>query len=160
MEKQTTEQQALEAELKTVDSLLDRGVQVCVPAPRLLRWLGKPVLAFTVARPDTETLLQISGLYLRMKRASTTLDAETLDSAHLMIYECMRPASRIVAYAIMPYCTPFGIRNRLLAWYLRRNMDTRLMAELWMMVASLSGAHDFCNFIRSIAGVKITTPKV
>lgn len=160
MEQQLTERQALEAELKTVDTLLDRGVQVDLPAPRFLRLFGKKRISFTVHRPDSETLLQISGLYLKMKGTATTLEPETLDEAHLMICECMKPASRIVAYGIIPYCTPLGIRNRLLARYLRRRLDTRQMMELWTMVASLSGAHDFSNYIRSISTVRMTKPKL
>lgn len=158
-EQKLTEQQALDTEIKTVDTLLSRGVQVDLPAPWLLRLFGKKTVSFTVKLPDSETLYQISGLYLRMKRAATTVDAKTLDEAHLMIRECMIPASRIIAYGIAPYCTPLGIRNRLLARYLRRRMDTRMLAELWMMVCGFSGPHDFINIIRSMSGMRMTKPK-
>lgn len=160
MEKKLTENEKLDVELKTVETLLDRGVQVPIPAPWLLRMLGKKVVTLTVRRPDSETLWKISTLYLKMKRSATTLEPESLDEAHLMIYECMIPASRIVAYGIASCCTPLGIRNRLLARYLRRHLDTRQMMELWTMVASLAGAHDFSNFIRSISTVRITKPKI
>lgn len=158
-EQKLIEQQALDTEIKTVDTLLSRGVQVDLPAPRILRLFGKKTISFTVSLPDSETLMQISGLYLRMKKAATTVEAETLDEAHLMIHECMKPASRIVAYGMMPYCTPLSLRNRLLAWYIRRHMDTRMLAELWMMICSLSGAHDFINFIRSMSSMRTTKPK-
>lgn len=157
-EQKMTEQQALDTEIKTVETLLDRGVQVDLPAPRFLRLFGKKTISFTVSRPDGETLLQISGLYLKMKKAATTVDAETIDEAHLMIHECMIPASRIVAYGMQPYNTPLGLRNRLLARYLRRHLDTRRMAELWMMICSMAGAHDFINFIRSLSAMRTTKP--
>lgn len=158
-EQKLTEEQALDAEIKTVDTLLDRGVQVDLPARRLLRVFGKKTISFTVSRPNSETLLQISGLYLRMKKAATTVDAETIDEAHLMIHECMIPASRIVAYGMKPYYTPLGLRNRLLARYLRRNMDTRMLAEFWMMTCSMAGAHDFINVIRSMPVMRTTKPR-
>ena len=158
-EQQLTEQQALDTEIKTVETLMDRGVQVDLPAPRLLRLFGKKTISFTVSRPDSETLLQISGLYLRMKKAATTVDAETIDEAHLMIHDCMVPASRIVAYGMQPYITPLSLRNRLLARYLRRNMDTRMLAELWMMICSMAGAHDFINVIRSMSAMRTTKPR-
>lgn len=158
-EQKLTEEQALDAEIKTVDTLLDRGVQVDLPARRLLRVFGKKTISFTVSRPNSETLLQISGLYLRMKKAATTVDAETIDEAHLMIHECMIPASRIVAYGMKPYYTPLGLRNRLLARYLRRNMDTRMLAEFWMMTCSMAGAHDFINVIRSMSVMRTTKPR-
>ncbi|WP_459188662.1 hypothetical protein ACGE0T_00735 [Parabacteroides sp. APC149_11_2_Y6] len=159
MEKRLTEQQKTEIELKTIDTLLDQGVQVTLPAPRCLRIFGKRAIRFLVKRPDSETLFRISGLYLHMQRMATTLEPGNINEAHRMIYECMIPSSRIVAYGILPYCTPLGIRNRLLAWFLRRNLDTRQMTELWVMLASLSGAHDFCNYIRSISALRITKPK-
>lgn len=158
-EQKLTEEQALDTEIKTVETLLGRGVQVDLPAPWLLRLLGKKTLSFTVSLPDSETLMQISGLYLRMKKAATSVEAESLDEAHLMIHECMVPASRIVAYGMMPYCTPLSLRNRLLAWYIRRHLNARMLAELWMMICSLSGAHDFINFIRSMSSMRTTKPK-
>lgn len=159
MNERLTEQKALETEIKTVDTLLDQGVRVDLPAPRILRWLGKPVLRLILRRPNSETLYRISGLYLRMMRQATTLEPGTLGESHQLIHECMLPASQIVAYGIAPYFRPSGIGNRLLAHYLRKHLDTRAMAELWMMVTSLSGAHDFCNFIRSMSGMRITTPR-
>lgn len=101
-EQKLTEQQALDTEIRTVDTLLRRGVQVDLPAPRLLRLFGKKTVSFTVSLPDSETLLQISGLYLEMKRSATTLEPELLDEVHLMIHECKEPASRIVAYGSAP----------------------------------------------------------
>ncbi len=158
-EQKLTEQQTLDTEIKTVDTLLSRGVQVDLPAPWLLRLFGKKTIPFIVSLPDSETLLQISGLYLRMKKAATTVDAETIDEAHLLIHECMIPASRIVAYGMMSYCSPLSLRNRLLARYLRRHLDTRTMAELWMMICSMSGPHDFIHFIRSMSGMRTTKPR-
>lgn len=158
MEKELTEKQRIETEIKTVGTLLDRGVKVPVPVPRLLRWLGIRQLTFTVKRPSSATIFEISGLYLQMKQRAATLEPETFDESHQLVHDCMIPASRIVAYAIRPYCTPLGWRNRLLAWYLRRQLDTRQMAELWVMVSSLSGVHDFSNYIRSMSGMRITMP--
>lgn len=159
MESKLTEKQQTEVEIKTVDTLLDRGVQVRLPAPRLLRWLGKRTLSLTVKRPSSETMYRICGLYLRMKGEVDSLDASTLDEAHRLVCQCMRPATRIVAYGIAPYATPWGLRNRLLARYLRRHLDTRALAELWAIVAGMSGVHDFSNFIRSMSGMRITMPR-
>ena len=61
MNERLTEQKALETEIKTVDTLLDQGVRVDLPAPRILRWLGKPVLRLILRRPNSETLYRISG---------------------------------------------------------------------------------------------------
>ena len=158
-EQKLTEEQALDTEIKTVDTLLNQGVQVDLPAPWLLRLFGKKTIPFIISLPDSETLLQISGLYLKMKKAATAVDAETIDEAHLVIHDCMIPASRIVAYGMMSYCTPLSLRNRLLARYLRRNMDTRMLAELWMMICSMAGAHDFIHIIRSMSAMRTTKPR-
>lgn len=159
MEKEFTEKQKIETEIKTVGTLLDQGVKIPVPAPRWLRWLGIRQINLTVKRPSSATMFEISALYLKMKQKAQTLEPETFDESHQLVQDCMVPASRIVAYAIRPYCTPFGWRNRMLAWYLRRKLDTRQMAELWVMVSCLSGVHDFSNYIRSMAGMRITMPR-
>ncbi|MCC8143841.1 MAG: hypothetical protein LUD02_02630 [Tannerellaceae bacterium] len=159
MEKELTGKQQLETEIRTVDTLLDRGIRIQLPAPRLLRWLGKPTIGFTVKRPSSATLFEISALYLKMKGCTDKLDPTTLDESHQLIYDCMVPASRIVAYAIQPTTTPLGIRNRLLARYLRQQLNTHHLTELWVMVCSLSGAHDFSNIIRSMSGMRITMPR-
>lgn len=149
-----------EVEIRTVETLLDKGVRVDLPAPFLLRLLGKPTVSLVVKRPSSQTLYTISGMYMKMKKQCGDLEAGSVDEAHRLLSTCMIPVSRIVAYGIASACTPAGIRNRILAWYLRRSLNTRQMADLISIVITLSGVHDFCNTIRLIANLRMTMPKM
>lgn len=159
MEPENDALQGIETEIRTIDTLLRQGVRVTLPAPWWLRCMGKKNVSLIVRMPDNETMLRISRLYLKMKQKATTLEAETIGEAHQIVAECMIPASRIIAYAVKPYVTPLGLRNRLLARYIRRHTNAREMAELWMIVVGMAGPHDFCNTIRSMSGMRTTKPR-
>ncbi len=148
-----------EVEIRTVETLLDKGVRVDLPAPRLFRWFGKKTISLVVKRPSSQTLYTISGMYMEMKKQCGNLEAGSLDEAHQLLATCMIPVSRIIAYGITSYGTPMGIRNRLLARYLRKHLNTRQMTDLISIVITLSGVHDFCNTIRLITNLRMTMPK-
>lgn len=158
-EKVLTEAEQLITEIKTVETLLDRGVRVELPAPFFLRLLRKKTISFILKRPTSETIYRISGLYLQMKLGTTMVEVDTIDQSHKLIAECMIPASRIIAYAIAAHYSPLSIRNKFIARYLRRHLDTRQLAELWMIVVNLSGVQDFCNIIRSMSTMRMTIPR-
>lgn len=158
-EKILSEAEQLITEIKTVETLLDRGVRVELPAPFLWRLLGKKKIGFVLRRPTSETIYRISGLYLQMRLGTTKVEVETIDESHRLISECMIPASRIIAYSIAPHISPLSARNRFIARYLRRHLDTRGLAELWMIVVNLSGVQDFCNTIRSMSTMRMTIPR-
>lgn len=148
-----------EVEIRTVETLLDKGVRVNLPAPFFLRWFGKNTIPIVVKRPSSQTLYTISGMYMKMKKDCSPIEAGNVDEAHHLLANCMIPASRIIAYGIASSCTPAGIRNRMLAWYLRKHLNTRQLADLVSIVITLSGVHDFCNTIRLITGLRMTMPK-
>lgn len=148
-----------EVEIKTVETLLDKGVRVEIPAPFFLRWFGKKSIVLNVKRPSSQTLYTISGMFLQMKKKCEKLEAGSIDEAHELLANCMIPVSKIIAYGIIPYYSPVGIRNCLLAWYLRQHLNTRQIADLISIVITLSGVHDFCNTIRLITGLRMTMPK-
>lgn len=148
-----------EVEIKTVETLLDKGVRVEIPAPFFLRWFKKKTLNLVVKRPSSQTLYTISGMYMKMKQECNNMEASNIEEAHQLLINCMIPSSRIIAYGIAPYCTSTGLRNRILAWYLRKHLNTRQLADLLSIVISLSGVHDFCNIIRLITGLRMTMPR-
>lgn len=158
--KEYTEAEKLLTEIKTVETLLDRGVRVTLPAPFLLRLFRKRTIDVVLTRPTCEVVYRISGLYLQMKAMATRLEVELIDEAQLLVNECMRPASRIVAYAVKPKYTASGLINRMIARFLRKRLDTRELAELWTIVVGLSGTQDFSNIIRSMSAMRMTIPRV
>ena len=58
---------ATEVEIQTVDTILDKGVRVPIPAPLFFKMLGKRFIHVTVRRPTIASMLMISKLYLQLK---------------------------------------------------------------------------------------------
>jgi hypothetical protein len=145
-----------EVEIKTVDTILDRGVRVPIPAPFFLKMFGVRTIKIIVKRPVIGNMLRISKMYLKMG-VKDEADGDWRNWIDIFA-KTVVPASEIVAIGMLRG----RIRGRLLckplAWYLRWHMDTRQMAELAALLVSLSGVQDFMNTITFLRGMKMTTP--
>ena len=145
-----------EVEIRTVDTILDKGVRVPIPAPLFLRVFGKKTVNVTVHRPVMGNMLRISRLYLKLNIDS--IDKGLGEWARLM-ETCTKPVTRIVAYGLLRGRTTAWLLNRPLAWYLRGCMHHADMANLAAMLVMLSGVQDFSNTIKFLALMKMTGPK-
>ena len=154
-----TEEEKILTEIKTVDTLFDGGVRVTLPAPVFLRLFRKKTIDIVLRRPKCEVLYRISSLSLQMMLRATELEVDTIGDAHRLVTECMRPTSRIIAYAVRSSYLTGSMPNRIIARYLRKRLDTRELAELWTIVVGLSGIQDFSNTIRSMSTMRMTMPK-
>lgn len=146
-----------ETEINLVDTILDKGVPVPIPAPFFLRWFGIKTINIVLRRPVIGNMLRISKMYLKMKVASDFGDdvnqwLETFTKTAV-------PVSRIVAIGIL--------RGRFIGWllckplaaYLRWHIDSRLQAEYAGVLVVSSGVSDFLNTIKFLKTMKITEPR-
>lgn len=145
-----------EVEIKTVDTILDKGVRVPIPAPFFLKIFGVRTIKVIVRRPVIGNMLRISKMYLKMGIKDETENdwRNWID----IFAKTVVPASRIVAIGMLRGRIRGLLFCRPLAFYLRWNMDTRQMAELAALLVSLSGVQDFMNTITFLRGMKMTTP--
>jgi hypothetical protein len=147
-----------EVEIKTVDTILDKGVLVPVPAPFFFRWFGKMTFNVVVRRPVTGNMLRISKMYLAMK-----IDQEKAGDDWRNWIEVFataaRPTSRIVAIGMLRGQFSGWLFNRPMGWWLLWHMDTRQQAELAALLVSLSGVQDFMNTIAFLRAMKMTEPR-
>lgn len=146
----------VEAEIKTVDTLLDKGVRVQIPAPFFLRIFGKRSLTVAVKRPVLGNMLRISKLYLQMKVEVNDTD---LGAWIQTLQTCAVPVSRICAIGMLRGRYTGWLFMRPLARYLRWNMTTRDLANLAAILVSLSGYQDFTNTIKLLGLMRLTQPK-
>lgn len=147
---------ATEVEIQTVDTILDKGVRVPIPAPLFFRMFGKRFFYVTVRRPTIASMLMISKLYLKLK----IKEDETDWSSWMMTMAVTgKEVSRIVAVGMLRGRIRSRIFGKLLAWYIRGNMDMRQLAELSVILVTLSGVQDFMNTIKFLRLMKITEPK-
>ena len=147
-------------EIDVADALLDTGLLVKVPAPRLLRLFGVKTFPIRFRRPVYAQLLRISRMYVRMHVDLETL--ETGEAAAVLTSAAKNGvrASRLIALGLIRSGLMSALFHRAVAAYLRRRMDAQTMAELAKVVVLLSGANHFTTIIRSIAHLRVTTPNL
>lgn len=147
-----------EIEIKTVDTILDKGVLVPVPTPFFIRWLGKKNFNVIVRRPVLGNMLRISKMYLKMGIDIKKTGEELTD--WIAVFESTaKPTSRIVAIGMLRGRIGGWLFNRFLGWWLRWHIDSRQQAEIAALLVSLSGVMDFMNTIKFLQAMKITEPR-
>lgn len=144
-------------EIKTVETILDKGVRVPIPTPFFLRWLGLKQINMLVKRPVIGNMLRISRMYVAM-RVDDTATGTDWRSWIEVFHRTAKPASRIVAIGMLRGRISGWLFCRPLAWWLRWHLTTGQLAELAALLVSLSGVQDFMNTITFLRGMKMTTP--
>lgn len=148
--------ESTDVEIKTVDTIMDKGVRAPIPAPLFLRLLGIRNIRVTVKRPTINSMLRISRMYL-----SLGIKDDTKDWPEWMATMAAtgKPVSRIVAVGILRDTLLCSLFSRPLAAYIREHMDMRQQAELAVLLVTLSGVQDFMNTIKFLRLMRITEPR-
>ena len=151
MEKRTIESHA-------ADALLDRRLTVNLPAPWLLRKLGKKTIRYGIPFPKGETLCRMAAIFCRMD-----LDLKELKAGDLgTTLECCARNGKRVARVIAEGMVGNSIFSRPLvrplAWYIRCHTTMRGMAELAQVLLVMAYPEDFLNIIFSLATMNLMAP--
>ena len=148
----------MRTEALAAEAILDRKLRIDLPAPRILRMLGRRTVPFRFKRPTAGQLLEISAMYVRMG-----IDVKQLDDgeATVVIEHIARHCAvccRIIATGLLrgPLLRAFMVRP--LARYLRNHVDMATLASLTKAIVCLSGCENFAIIIRSLANLRITAP--
>ena len=145
-------------EINAAGSLLDQRLKMNVPAPALLRLLGKKTISLWIKRPLFQNLLRMSKLFAQMDIDLMKLDDGDSSILFIEIAKHGVTASRIIAHSMIRGVFASWLLNRPLAWYLRCHMDARTLAELTKVMVVLSTGEDFVSIIRSVARMRVTEP--
>lgn len=143
-------------EIKAAKILLKRGVELMLPAPFFLRWIGKKQTKLMLKTPCLESQLAISeaflqtGIFLKEDEITMQKALEILTQHGVKITE-------IIAMAVQNE-TKINWKVRRLAKRLRRNINTEEMSYLFSLLVAFSGVQDFTNTIRLIQSTRITKP--
>lgn len=143
-------------EMNAADSLLDRRLKINLPAPWLLRRLGKKTIPIYVKRPVGQNLFRMASLYVKMD-----IDLVKLQNGEMRtLLECIGrnavTVSRIIAFGMIRGNISAFLFNRPLAYYLRSYMDMRSMAELTKIIVLISTGEDFVSIITSLGSLRLT----
>ena len=146
-----------EVEIRTVDTILDKGVRVPIPAPLFLRVFGKKTVNVIIRRSVMYNLLLIAKEYIRLG-VNEKLDDDFNAWTHLFV-KTAKPVSRIVAIGILRGVWPVRLFSGLLAAHLRRHINCRELASLAAILVTMNGVQDFLNTIRFLGTMRITRPR-
>ena len=145
-------------ELAAAEALLNRRLKLTLPAPRWMRLFGVRTIPFYAYRPTVAMLLRMSGVLAAMDIDLAQLKSGRLADVLTVVSRNGKRASRLVALGMIRGSVASMLFHRLLAWYLRCNMDMRGLAELTQLIAVTSGAEDFVSIIASASGLRMTEP--
>lgn len=147
-----------QVEAHAADALLDNRLKINLPAPWIVRKLGKKTVPVWVRLPTGETLARMARLFTRMDIELKELKAGDLGTTLECIGRNAVTVSRIIAHGMIRGTMASLLLNRPLAWYLRCYMDMRTMAELTRVIVLLSSPEAFLNIINSVATLNQMAP--
>lgn len=151
MEKRTIESHA-------ADALLDRRLTVNLPAPWLLRKLGKKTIRYGIPFPKGETLCRMAAIFCRMDLDLKELKAGDLGTTLECIARNGKRVSRVIAEEMVGNSIFSRPLVRPLAWYIRCHTTMRGMAELAQVLLVMAYPEDFLNIIFSLATMNLMAP--
>jgi len=151
MEKRTIESHA-------ADALLDRRLTVNLPAPWLLRKLGKKTIRYGIPFPKGETLCRMAAIFCGMDLDLKELKAGDLGTTLECIARNGKRVSRVIAEGMVGNSIFSRPLVRPLAWYIRCHTTMRGMAELAQVLLVMAYPEDFLNIIFSLATMNLMAP--
>lgn len=151
MDKRTIESHA-------ADALLDRRLTVNLPAPWLLRKLGKKTIRYGIPFPKGETLCRMAAIFCRMDLDLKELKAGDLGTTLECIARNGKRVSRVIAEGMVGNSIFSRPLVRPLAWYIRCHTTMRGMAELAQVLLVMAYPEDFLNIIFSLATMNLMAP--
>lgn len=145
-------------EQKSVNLLLERGVQVFAKAPLFLRLFRKKTVGFVVNSPTARTLIKIAGESLTI---SQEVNKElSLQEATQLLFLHGKTISRIVALAILNSNLLQWLFTRHLAAFLNNRVSATGLCNMYAIIMLFGGIEDFTNTIRFIKENRITKPMI
>lgn len=145
-------------EAHAADTLLNRRLTVNLPAPWLMRKLGKKSIRYGVPLPTGQTLCRMASLFCRMDIDLKELKAGDMGTTLECIAHSGKRVSRVIAEGMIGNSIFARLLVRPLAWYIRCHMTMRGMAELTQVVLILASPEAFINIIASVATMNLMEP--
>ena len=142
------------------DTILGKGVKVLVPAPFLLRIVGKKTVSFNLTSPFEGTMHRVASYYLSTGITEDQLEGITVEAALALHAKHGKAISKAVACAVLNGYVSGYLFTNVLAWYLRWNLTPVGLFNLTTTLLILGGIQDFINTTRSVRKMTLTMPKM
>lgn len=148
----------LEAERKAVETLLDKGMSFDVPRWSIIKKFRKSRI-FTIQQPKLGTLDNLTRIYLSMGLDESKIKEDPLKESRILTHNNIKPASKVVAIAVLNSYWGIKIFSRILAIYFRWKLTPSKLYQLTLIINALSNTSDFLSSIRLMSLVRTTAPK-
>lgn len=143
-----------------VDTILQNGVKVLVPAPFLLRLFRKKTINLTVSSPFEGTMHRVAKYYLSTGLTLDKLENLTVEQAAVLHVKHGKAISKAVAVAVLNGYLKGMFFTNFLAWYLRWHLKSQQMFTLVTFLIVHGGTQDFISTTKSVRSLKLTAPSL
>jgi len=150
----------LHTEKFAADTILQKGVQVKIPAPFFLKVFGKKTINLKITSPLEGTMHRVASYYLRTGITFDMLEGITTEEALLLQVKHGKTISKAVAVAVLNGYWSGKLFTRPLAWYLRWHLKSKELFALTTALLIYGGVQDFMNTTKSVRKMKLTTPRM
>jgi len=151
---------ALQAEKKEADVLIDRGGKFTVPKQSFLKFFGTKERSFTIKQPYLGTLDLISRELLDLKLDETKLSENPVAESRVVIAASAKKLALVAAMVVLNNKLKIRLFAGLLAQYFYWHLTPEQLFQLTITIAETSNLGDFINSIRYLAGIRTTTPRI
>jgi len=141
------------------DTILQRGVKVKIPAPLLLRLVGKKTISLTVTSPFEGTMHRVASYYLSTGITTDQLEGITAEASLELMVKHGKTISKAVAVAILNGYVSGWLFTKMLAKYLRWHLTPNQFYSFTTLLIIHGGIQDFINTTKSVRKMTITQPK-
>ena len=142
-----------------VETILQRGVKVKIPAPWFIRWIKKS-WTLRMGSPFEGTMFRIARYYLSTGITQEKLDNLTAEEALVLMNVHGKAITKAVACALLNGYLKGKLFTKPLAWYLRWTMTAQDLFALTTALVLYGGTTDFINITRLVRSQKPTTPNL
>lgn len=146
-------------EEKTVDVLLNEGIDITIKKRSVLRFIGKKQRAFRIRQSYLGTVYAISKIAISMDFDETLIQKDPFFESKVLAEKHIKAMALVIAIAILNSKLKIRLFKNILASYLLWHLTPEELSKLVMFIAELNNYSDFMSSIRSVRGWRITQPK-
>lgn len=145
----------VQVELHAAKTILQRGLEIPIKAPLLLRIFGKRTVKLKLYQPTSGTMSRVAVEYLKTGISKKHLDDITPEQALLLLANHGISIHRAVATAILGGYISGFLFTRILAFYLRENLLEEEISGIMDTLIAYGGLSHFMNTTRSVRLMKM-----
>lgn len=158
---ETLDFDAIKAEQKQIDVLIDSGIKFTVPKRSVFAYFSKSkTRTFEIKQPYLGTLDYLSNEYIKMEFSEERIKLDPLNESKRLSLENAKRCARVVAIAVLNSKLKILLFTRILSHYFLWRITPKKLFELALIINTLANTADFTNSIRWMSVSRTTAPNL